>query len=134
MSLALKLEREEFLYRSQLGLKDYDKVIAGTAGSDSPALQALGLSARYSAPGTSEEDKATIVEQLKSFIGEPGQLYAAHVFLDAGLTKEALQCVHIGMNMEQIALSLQIYLKIDRLDLAKQQLNLLKQADEDAVL
>jgi len=134
MSLALKLEREEFLYRSQLALKETDKVIAATAGSDRPALQALGLSAQYSAPGASEQDKATIVEQLKSFIGEPGQLYAAQVFLDAGLTKEALQCVHIGINMEQIALMLQIYIKIDRIDLAKQQLGLLKQADEDAVL
>lgn len=36
--------------------------------------------------------------------------------------------------MEQIALVLQVYLRIDRLDLAQQTLRQLKQADEDAVL
>jgi coatomer subunit epsilon len=42
--------------------------------------------------------------------------------------------VHTGSSMEQIALCLQIYLKMDRLDLAQQQFALLKRSDEDAVL
>ena len=79
------------------------------------------------------------MEQLKSLAanstGMAGvQLAAAQVFLDAGLNKDALQCVSATTSMEHSALVLQVYLRIDRLDLAQQQLRLLKAADEDAVL
>ena len=47
---------------------------------------------------------------------------------------EALQCVHMGLTMEHLAMCVQIYIKIDRLDLARESLNLLKQADEDSIL
>jgi hypothetical protein len=36
--------------------------------------------------------------------------------------------------MEHLAMCVQIYIKIDRLDLANESLNLLKQADEDSIL
>lgn len=62
------------------------------------------------------------------------QLTAAQVLLAAGQTKEALQCTHQGATLEHIAFSLQIYLKIDRLDLAEKQLGLLRSKDEDAIL
>ena len=62
------------------------------------------------------------------------QLTAAQVFLAAGMKKEALQCVHMGLTLEHLSLSLQIYIQLDRLDLAKNQLSLLRQADEDSVL
>lgn len=75
---------------------------------------------------------------MKSLLAETGhtsvQLYAAQLFLKASLVKDALQCVHLGVTMEHIVTALQIYIKIDRIDLAKEQLSLLKQADEDAVL
>ena len=67
--------------------------------------------------------------------GSPAvQLYAAQLFLTHGLTKDALQCVHLGTTLEHISMALQIYLKLDRIDLAQSQLDLLRQADEDAVL
>ena len=85
-----------------------------------------------------EDAKSAVVDQLKVLSGSsatPGvQLVAAQVFLEAGLTKEALQCVHLGSTMEHIALCLQLYLRIDRLDLAQQSLRQMKQADEDAIL
>ena len=62
------------------------------------------------------------------------QLTAAHVFLAAGMKKEALQCVHLGATMEHISCALQIFLQIDRIDLAQKQLQLLKKADEDSML
>jgi coatomer subunit epsilon len=100
-------------------------------------LQALSLAAKYHS-ASSAAGKEMIVEQLKSLVassGTPGvQLAAAQVFLDAGLMKEALQCVHTGPTMEHISLILQVYLRIDRLDLAQQQLRQMKVADEDAIL
>ena len=62
------------------------------------------------------------------------QLAACHVYLAADMLREALQCVHMGLTMEHLAACVQIYIKIDRLDLARDALNLLRQADEDSVL
>jgi len=101
-------------------------------------LDAQRLKAQFEAAAGNDFAQESIINQLKSMVGgtpNPSvQLTAAQVLLAAGQTKEALQCVHLGTIMEHIALTLQIYLKIDRLDLAKQQLSLLRQADEDAVL
>lgn len=62
------------------------------------------------------------------------QLIAAQVFLAQGMKREALQCVHTGATLEQTAVALQVYLQIDRLDLAKNQLAILRRADEDSIL
>jgi hypothetical protein len=40
------------------------------------------------------------------------------VFMHEGDAKEALRCVHLGATMEHLALTVQIFLKMDRLDLA----------------
>lgn len=101
------------------------------------AIKALGLRAEYEM-ATDEATQLRVIEAIKSLLAETGstsvQLTAAHVFLQHSLTKDALQCVHLGVTMEHIVLALQIYLKMDRIDLAKEQLSLLKQADEDAIL
>lgn len=97
----------------------------------------MGLAAQFHSAG-SDDAKTAVVDQLKVLAassGTPGvQLVAAQVFLEAGATKEALQCVQLGSTMEHIALCLQVYLRIDRLDLAQQSLRQMKQADEDAIL
>jgi hypothetical protein len=101
-------------------------------------LQALALKAQYEASVGNDAAQASIIDQLKSLsASSPGtsvQLTTSQVLLSAGQTKEALQQVFQPSSMEQIAMVLQIYLKLDRLDLAKQQLSILKQKDEDAVL
>lgn len=129
------------MLRAQLGLGQYDKVIAEGSGASSPALQALALHASYLSASVDSPDRSSIVDSLKVLLAQPEsagntslQLTACHVFLQANLLREALQCVHHGLTMEHLAMCLQIYLKIDRLDLAKDSLNLLKQADEDSIL
>lgn len=136
----LKAEREELMLRSQLALGQYDKVMAeGSSPDKSPALRALALHASYlsSAP----EMREAVVDELKVLLATSGaaadtslQLAACHVFMAANLLKEALQCVHMGLTMEHLAMCVQIYLRIDRIDLAEESLNLLKQADEDSIL
>ena len=87
---------------------------------------------------TDEATQLTVIEAMKSLLAETGhtsvQLFAAQLFLQASLVKDALSCVHLGVTMEHICTTLHIYIQMDRLDLAKEQLSLLKQADEDAVL
>jgi len=133
----LKTEREELLFRCHLALGQHDKVVAGT--STAPALQALAIHSQFL--NTPAEDRVAVVGTLKTLLASPGaagntsvQLTACHVFLAAGKLKEALECVHLGLTMEHLAMCVQIYLKIDRFDLANDALGLLKQADEDSIL
>lgn len=102
------------------------------------ALQALAFKAQFDAAAGNESVQEPIVNQIKTLVGSHPtasvQLTASQVLLAAGQTKEALQCIHLGSTMEQIEMKLQIFIKIDRLDLAREQLQLLKQADEDSIL
>ena len=50
------------------------------------------------------------------------------------MINDALSAVHLGSTMEQLALVIQIYIRMDRLDLAKETLVTMKSADEEAVL
>ena len=50
------------------------------------------------------------------------------------MLRKELGCVHLGLTMEHLATCVQLYIKIDRLDLANNALNLLKQVDEDSIL
>lgn len=136
----LKTEREEMTLRSQLALGQFDAVAAEGAGSAIFALRALALHARLLAD-PSVASRSAVLDDLKALLSSPEsasntslQLAACHVYLRANLVKEALQCVHMGLTMEHLSMCLLIYLKIDRLDLAQQSLDLLKQADEDSVL
>ena len=101
-------------------------------------LQALALKAQYEASAGNEAAQGSIMDQLKALSAsspDPSvQLTTSQVLLSAGQTKEALQQVFQGSTMEQVAMVLQICLKLDRLDLAKQQLTALKQKDEDSIL
>jgi coatomer subunit epsilon len=105
-------------------------------------LQALALQALYMqgvATKASEESQRGIVDQLKSLAGtgEPGVtaiLAAAHVCLEAGDTAAAYALVATNSAIECMACKIQILLRIDRLDLAKQELSHLQRVAEESVL
>jgi coatomer protein complex subunit epsilon len=141
MSPQLKIEREEFYLRALLELKQYDDVIReASSGDKGPGIQALSLRAKYDSPSTPATDKQAIISELQQIVSDPSasataKLIAAQTFLSHGeMTKEALSCVHQGATMEHLALTSQIYIRMDRYDLAKKTLGLMKQADEEAVL
>jgi coatomer protein complex subunit epsilon len=147
----LKSEREEMMLRAQLGLGQYHRVVAEGTGHDKPpALQALALHASYLMHNTNGDDgggsakKSEVIDKLKLLLASTPdamsntslQLTACHIFLlaDNNQLREALSCVHHGLTMEHLSMCVQIYIKIDRLDLARDAWNLMKQADEDSIL
>jgi len=136
MSPDLKAEREEIIARCHIAMKDYDKVISGDTSSI--GLKALALQAQFAALAATEDAPQTVIQQLQSMLGDDVspriQVTAANVFLQANMKKEALQCVHQGLTMEQISLCVQIYILLDRLDLAEQSLDQLRRTDEDSML
>lgn len=98
------------------------------------ALQALNLQARYYMNPSDE----SLIAQLQSMLGDgvdpATQLYAAQIFLQAGMKKEALQAVFGGRSLHQLSLASQIYLQLDRLDLAAKEYAKMQKIDEDSVL
>ena len=124
----LKNERDELVVRCQLGLKQYDKIIATVAANDaiSPAMKALAMAAAYqllllSSSADNDDDdvkKKDLLDALRVLLAEcPGdtsvQLTACHVYLSANLVRGALSCVYMGLTMEHLAMCAQIYIKID---------------------
>ena len=84
-----------------------------------PAVHALYLS-------TAPEARGGVVDNLKALLANPAfvsntslQLTVCHIFLVANLLREALQCDHMGLIMEHLAMCIQIYIKINRLDLVE---------------
>ena len=108
-----------------------------------PALQALAIQAKVESlanvPGN-ETQIQPLVQQLQTLVGStipptPGlQLAAAHIYLQAGMKKEALSCVHEGSTIEHLSVCIQIYIMIDRLDLAIQTFQKMKRLDDDSIL
>ena len=104
-------------------------------------IQAINLRAKYEL--TDANDTATrqsIIASLQSLLNNDNptptvQLIAAQTFLMGGeMIKDALSAVLLGTTMEQLALVIQIYIRMDRLDLAQETLTVMKSADEEAIL
>ena len=101
-------------------------------------MKALNITAKQTlnpSPANLDALKTLLAADPASSNASPNlSLTAAHTFLAAGRTRDALECVHSGTALEQMALTLQIYLRIDRIDLAKEQLDAMRSVDEDAIL
>lgn len=104
-------------------------------------IRAIALQAEYLSPSTPTSSKAAILSEIQALafqsqsIGTTAQIVAAQTFIRHGeMTREACQCVQRGSKMEHLSLLVQIQLRMDRLDLAKQTLLKMKQTDEESVL
>lgn len=140
LSEPLKIECKEFVFRSYIALGQGQVVIdeVPDAPNTPIALQSVKLLARYlGAAGDREMIMVTLHEWLQDAVSSNNptlQLVAAIIFMHENNTKDALKSIRHGTTMEQLALSVQLYLKMDRPDLAAKQVRLMQQADEDATL
>mmetsp|Transcript_20722 Transcript_20722/g.47025 ORF Transcript_20722/g.47025 Transcript_20722/m.47025 type:complete len:204 (+) Transcript_20722:438-1049(+) len=62
------------------------------------------------------------------------QLYAAQIYLCVNQLESALQLIFLGTTFEHLYTTVQIYIRMDRLDLAEETLGAMKNADEDCSL
>jgi len=143
-----------FYYRSLLAQENYEAVIKGIGTSSSPELQAVRLLATYKT--AAEDNKELALEQMKEWqeahnrasggSGTPKkegdsplsptlQLLCSQILFEAKNYKEALKFVHKSHeNLEHLAMTVQIYLKIDRADLAARQVKAMQDIDDDDTL
>mmetsp|Transcript_21865 Transcript_21865/g.75425 ORF Transcript_21865/g.75425 Transcript_21865/m.75425 type:complete len:318 (-) Transcript_21865:41-994(-) len=139
LSDVLAVERDEFVYRSYIGLGQYGLVIGEVNEESAMPLQAVKLLAQYLEDPASTKDM--VIMTLGEWLGDAAskdhptvQLVAALVYEKEDLMKEAFTAIRHGQTMEQLALWAQFCLKIHRLDLAQAHLKKLSDADEDATL
>ena len=139
LSDELKIERDEFVYRSYVGQGQYALVIS-EVDDDAPVnLRAVKLLAEYLENPAGTRDG--VVETLGTWLTEKEtrenstvQLVAAIIYQREDLQKEAFTALKKQSTMEQTALWAQMCLQINRCDLAEQSFKKLESVDEDATL
>jgi len=133
----LKLEKECYVYRSYCGLGQYKKILKEINDSSSTPLPLLGI--RYFALYFADPNNKTIVlNQLETWAHDVTasstpliQILSAIIYLQEGAYTPALKAVHTGTTLEALALMIQIYIRMDRLDLAEKTLKLLQEKDDE---
>jgi len=97
------------------------------------------LLASYTSGDRSVKDMALM--QLKEWLSAPGAAAEPQLLLVAGLIfshemeyKEALKYTHQSTDLETMSLVAHIYLSMHRVDLARKQVGLMQQQDDDATL
>ncbi|KAG5190494.1 vesicle coat complex COPI, epsilon subunit [Tribonema minus] len=134
----MKLEKEEYVHRCHIAMGQYQTVISAVSDSAPTSLQACKLLATYEAQ---PENRDMVLLTLGEWLDDPSsghnptlQLLAADIYCREDNLKEAIRAIRNGVTMEQTALLAQIYLRMDRLDLALKQHRIMQEADEDSTL
>ncbi|KAI9009165.1 coatomer epsilon subunit-domain-containing protein [Hyaloraphidium curvatum] len=134
-----KIERQVFLHRAQLALGRTKLVVSEVESSEQPELQAVFAFALYLAAKT-DADLEEATERVKLMAQENAgnatvAVLVATVLFREGLIDEALKALSLHpRNMECVSFMIQILLKMDRPDLARQQLAQLRSWAEDATI
>jgi len=133
-----RLERDVYVYRSYIALANYQIVLDEINTTAHPSLQAVKLLATYL---SNESNRDISMVTVKEWMGDGVaagnqhlQVVAGSIYLHEGLFEDAMKVLHQSSGLEGLALLLQTYLKIDRIDLAEKELLNMKKQDEDATI
>ncbi|KAK1152486.1 coatomer subunit epsilon-like [Acipenser oxyrinchus oxyrinchus] len=133
-----EVERDVFLYRAYIAQRKYGVVLDDVKPSSSAELQAVRMFAEYL---SNEARRDAIVAELDKRMGKSVDvsntsflLMAASIYFHDSNTDAALRTLHQGESIECMAMTIQVLLKLDRLDLARKELKKMQEQDEDATL
>jgi len=128
-----------YMYRSYIEQGQHRMVLDELSDDAPMPLQAVKLLAQYTSGSRDSKDAALL--QLKQMLSDPTvagdaqvQLIAGSLFLQEQDFKEALKCTHQSQHLETMSLVVHTYLAMSRSDLAKKQVALMQQQDDDATL
>jgi coatomer protein complex subunit epsilon len=129
-------ERDCFMYRSYLAQGSYQLPISEISEDAPTALQAVKLLAQYL---SDEGAKDTVISTLGQWLTDPAcannttlALMATSVYQAEGNLVDALKCCHSTTSLELMAMSVQLFIKMDRPDVAEKKLKDMMAIDEDA--
>ncbi|XP_043909788.1 coatomer subunit epsilon [Protopterus annectens] len=133
-----EVERDVFLYRAYIAQRKYGVVLDEIRPNASAELQAVRMFAEYL---SSESKRDAIVAELDKKMAKSMDvtnttflLMAASIYFHDDNIDAALRTLHQGESLECAAMTVQILLKLDRLDLARKELKKMVEQDEDATL
>ncbi|XP_008544292.1 coatomer subunit epsilon [Microplitis mediator] len=136
-TIDIALERDVFLYRAYIAQRKFRVVLDEINESSSAELKPFKILADYFA---SPNRRETILAELDRATGysiidnNNLMIVAATIYYHEKNLESALRVLQNANNLECMALTLQIYLKMDRLDLAKKELKAMQDKDDDATL
>ncbi|KDO27375.1 hypothetical protein SPRG_06962 [Saprolegnia parasitica CBS 223.65] len=131
---AQKMDRDVYVFRAQLALKNYEGVLQAIPADAPISLSAIKLYATYLNGGDAEITLLTLREWLSTHHGENPHLLlvAGLIFMQEHKFSDALSALTRGRSLEHLMYTVLLYLKMDRIDLAEKQIQDMKRIDEDA--
>lgn len=133
-----ELEKDIFLYRAYIAQRKYGVVLDDIKQSSSEELKAVRMFADYlSTEGKRDSIVAELDKKMSKSVDISNTtflLMAASIYLHEMNTDAALRTLHQGESLECMAMSVQILLKLDRVDMARKELKKMQEQDEDATL
>lgn len=136
----LQIEKDVYMYRAFIAQKKYRVVLDDISQNAPEELKYVKLIAEYL---SNESNRDSIVQNLDSKLGSLNVsspmvlLLIATIYYLHENYESALKVLHNADSstlLECGALSIQVYLKLDRHDLAKKELKKLTEIDEDAII
>ena len=137
---SLKIERDEFVYRSYIGLGQYGIVLNEIKEGAPLRLQAIKLLASYL--DNPEANRESALKQCEDYLAKYGhsktestlQLVCCLIFDRENENDKAFKAIMAQSTVEQLAMWAQLCLKIWRPELAQAHYEKLMKIDEDAPL
>jgi len=133
----LRLQRDIFMYRAYLAQKKYSIVLAEIKANSPPELKPFRLLAEYlQNPGNRNSILKTLEQELENMyeINHSLVIVATTIYNHEHNYESALRVLKNDDTLEGLTLSLIIYLRMNRVDLATKELKKLQEKDEDATL
>lgn len=134
----LSTDRDVLMYRAYLALKKFRVVLEEVGPSSKPLLQPLAMLATFLSNPSRKEAVVADLDSLMSgnvdVTNYVQLLVAATIYLGVGQPESALRVLHPSDHLECHALKVQALLSIHRPDLAKKELKVMQEKDEDATL
>ncbi|KAH7962936.1 hypothetical protein HPB52_018801 [Rhipicephalus sanguineus] len=134
-----KLEKDVFLYRAYIVQRKYGVVLDEIRSMAPDELQCIRMLADYLSGDMARKDQ--VVKQLDQKLSKSLDVnnvilpvVAATIYYHEQNYEAALRVLHQNDSLECAALTLQCYLKLDRLDLARKELKRMQEKDDDATL
>uniref|UniRef100_A0A665TKE3 Coatomer subunit epsilon n=1 Tax=Echeneis naucrates TaxID=173247 RepID=A0A665TKE3_ECHNA len=131
-------ERDMFLYRAYIAQRKYAVVLDDIKTNSPPELQAVRMFAEYL---SSQNKRDAIVADLDKKMAKSVDaanttflLMAGSIYYHEMNTDAALRTLHQGESLECMAMTIQVLLSLDRVDLARKELKKMQEQDEDATL
>lgn len=133
-----EIERDVILKRLDLAKGKYDEVISSVTEASAPGVQVVKLLAQFlkdssTGPAMSTALQAIVSDEVAS-ASPCCLLMCATGFAQLGDFDNALRAAQRGGGLEELAVKVQVLLRMDRLDVAEREVEQMQTIDEDATL